>query len=247
MDNQNLIRTLEEIGLSENESKVYFAVLSLGPTTILSIARTTGIKRSTVYSVVDSLKSKGLMNTEVSGFKNKFAAVHPSRLEAILDQRKNVLEKNFTDLLALYNLKGKESFIKHYDGMEGVKEAYESMIRDIKPREEYYILANQDLWFELDKKYFENFLLRRSKLNINVKMLLENTEIAKKFLTLPVVHKAGKKLLPKSTKLTTNLVVTPQRVLVHQLIPPIQGIVIESKSIVEMHQQIFTLLWNSTK
>ena len=86
-----LIQILNDMGLSENESKVYFMALSLGPTTILKLSQASELKRTTVYSVVESLKQKGLINTQVNGFKKKFVAEDPKKLEVILNSRKEKL------------------------------------------------------------------------------------------------------------------------------------------------------------
>ena len=56
-----LEKELEKIGLTEKEAAVYLALLKLGPTTALKIARETGIKRPTVYTTLDALKGRGLV------------------------------------------------------------------------------------------------------------------------------------------------------------------------------------------
>src|SRR3989338_6121463 len=113
MKNTKLIELLEELGLSENESKVYFASLSLGPATIIRIANTAEIKRTTVYSVVEALKQKGLINLEIKGFKKLYAAENPEKLETILEVKRNKLKAMLPEFAGLYNLKGGESFIKY--------------------------------------------------------------------------------------------------------------------------------------
>ena len=65
MGKNNLVEILKEIGLSEHESAVYFTMVSLGPSPILKIARASGVKRTTIYSVIDSLKEKGLVRVEL--------------------------------------------------------------------------------------------------------------------------------------------------------------------------------------
>lgn len=245
MNKSTLENTLIDSGLSENEARVYLAALALGPSTVLSIARAAGIKRTTVYAVIESLKQKGLMNIEVRGFKTLFAAQDPERLLSHLESRKELVKKAMPDFAGLYNLKGGESTIKYYEGLEGVKSVYESMIRDIKPREDYLIVSYLDAWLDLDEKYFRDFSNRRAKLNINIKLLLQDTPRAREYMVYARNINATMKLLPKETKLITNLVTIPERVLIHQLIPPISATVIENKSVIQMHQQFFELIWNS--
>ena len=77
--------SLEGLGLGANEAAVYIAMLSLGPATVLSISRASGVKRTTIYNVLESLKQKGLVRTDVRGFKQLYAAEHPKKLESMLD------------------------------------------------------------------------------------------------------------------------------------------------------------------
>ena len=245
MKNTEFIKVLTDLGLSEHEALVYLASLSLGATTILKIAEAAEIKRTTVYSVVESLKHKGLMRVEIKGLKKLYTAESPEKVEGLIENRKQNFQNLLPEFSALYNLKGGESFIKYYEGLESVKNIYEGLIRDIKPHQDYSIISDQHQWVNLDKKFFLDFTERRAKLNINIRLLLVDNPTAHNFKKYEKNYNERIKFLPSSTKLITNLVVTPQRVLIHQLIPPVLGIVIENKSVVQMHQQMFEIMWNS--
>jgi len=89
-----LLETLEKIGLSENESRVYLASLSLGGSTILTIAKEARLPRTTVYTIIESLKKKGLIFTEEKGFKKLYVPQSPEQLEVMLELRKQDFQKN---------------------------------------------------------------------------------------------------------------------------------------------------------
>ncbi|OGF20940.1 hypothetical protein A2Y83_01710 [Candidatus Falkowbacteria bacterium RBG_13_39_14] len=239
-----LQKILTELGLTENEAAVYLAALSLGPSTILKIAKTAEIKRTTVYSVVESLKQKGLMNTELKGWKQLFVAENPEKLKHILELKRERLKNSLPDFMSLYNLKENEPFIKYYEGAESVKSIYEKTLKELRPREYFYGISNEENWLSADEKYFKNFIDRRSKLNIEVKLLLQDTESAR-------VHQAHAranekiKILPKGENLTSNLMLTPQRIVINQLKPAPLSIAIENKSIIRMQKEVFEILWKS--
>lgn len=247
MKKSSLSSLLEELGLSENESQVYLATLALGPSTILKIAKAAELKRTTVYSVIESLKQKGLITIEVNGFKKLFAAENPEKLDAMIETRRNRLKQSLPELTALYNLKGGESFVKYYEGMEAIKSIYENLIRDIKPHEDYLIIGNNDKWMALAPDFFSDFLKRRAKLNINIRVLLQESHIAREHQKHQKIYHETVRLLPSGTDLITNLVITPQRVVIHQLTLPIIAIVIENKSVIQMQQQLFDIIWNATQ
>jgi HTH-type transcriptional regulator, sugar sensing transcriptional regulator len=243
MKSDNLEKILINLGLTDGESRVYLVSLNLGPATILKISRAAEIKRTTVYSIVDSLKQKGLVNVEIKGWKKLFVAENPEKLDSILETRRRELKNNLPQLLAMYNLKGDEGFIKYYEGIEGIKTVYEGLLRDIQARDEYMVIADPELWYDLDQKYFADFIKRRAKLNINIRMLLQDSDIAREHKKFEKNFNDKIKLLPENTAFTANIVITPQKIVFHQLTQPIMALVVENKSIIKTHQEIFELMW----
>ncbi len=245
MENNKLVAILSEFGLSEHEAAVYLAALHLGPTTILKLAYAAKIKRTTVYSVVESLIIKGLMNKIVKGFKTYLESQPPDKLEVILTERQQLLSKIMPDLQSLYNLKGEESTIKYYEGLNGVKTVYESLLQDVRPHDDYLVISYFEPWVNLDPDFFTDFIKRRAKLPINIRLLLQDSSVARQQKEMENALNEKVKFLPSGTLFNTNLVVIPKRVVIHQLEPPIMAIVIENKNVVSMHQQLFEIIWKS--
>jgi sugar-specific transcriptional regulator TrmB len=245
MKTNELTGILQDLGLTENESRVYFSSLSLGPSTILKVARASGLKRTTVYSVMESLKQKGLANVQVEGFKKKFVAENPEKLETMLEIKRGKLRSLLPEFSALYNLQGGESLLKNYEGLQAVKNVYENLIRDIKPGEDYLVFSSQDDWISLDKEYFMDFLYRRAKLPIKIRMIFTDTPLAHEWKKMEKNFNSSIKILPKETDFKSNLVVTPERLLIHQLTPPVMGIVIENKSVIKLHTEMYEVIWKS--
>lgn len=247
MKNNELVDVLKGLGLTENESRVYISSLSLGSSTILKIAQASELKRTTVYSVMESLKQKGLANIQVEGFKKKFVAENPERLETMLEIQRGKLRSLLPEFSALYNLRGEESLLKNYEGLQAVKNVYESLMRDIKPGEDYLVFSNQDDWLSLDKEYFMDFLYRRAKLPIKIRMIFTDTLLAHEWKKMERNFNSLIKILPKEIDFKSNLVITPERLLIHQLTPPVMGIVIENKSIIKLHTEMYEVIWRSLK
>jgi len=245
MESNQLLEFLKSLSLSDNEAKVYLASLSLGPSSILRISQAAEIKRTTVYSVVESLQYKGLISIQISGSKKIFAAENPEKLHNIVESRSNQLKDLLPEFAALYNLKGGESFIKYYQGLENVKIIYENLIKDVKPHEDYSIISDHETWYRLDPEYFQDFIERRAKLNINLRLLLQDSPTTRRHKKFEKNFNEKVKILPANTALTTNLVIIPRRVVIHQLTPPVLAIVIENKSVIQMHKEMFEIMWQS--
>ena len=114
---EQLLGTLEKIGLVKHEAQVYLASLALGPSTVLKIAKEAGLPRTTVYSIIESLKKKGLIFIEEKGFKKLHAPQRPDQLEMVLEQRKQEFKNMLPEFSALYNLHAGESLIQYFEGL----------------------------------------------------------------------------------------------------------------------------------
>ncbi len=247
MYKEDIKNTLIDFGLSEYESMVYLASLSLGPSTVGEIAKKSGVKRTTVYPVIESLKQKGIMSVKIIGLKSLFQAENPDKLEIIIEQKAKKLKNMIPELTALQNLTGNESIIKYYEGVAGVKTVYDSILDGLKPGDEYLIVSDMERFLKMDREYFENFIRRRVKYNLVVKTIIQDTPDARHYKTIEKNTNQEIKIFDKSVDLTANLVILPNKVVITQIVDPIISILIENKSIVELHRQQFYIIWNSIK
>lgn len=238
---------LIHFGLTPHESAVYLAALQLGPATVLDLARRSGVKRTTVYSVINDLQQRGLMIREMRGWKTRYVAEHPEKLVGILEARKEELQRVLPDLAALYTLKGDSNAITFYDGLEAVKSVYERLIRDIRPHEDYLVLTDLETWRAQDAAHFQDFIERRAKLPINIRILAQPSALARQHKKYERAYNETIAFLPENTTLTTNLVITPQRVVIHQIVPPIFAMVIENPNIIKMHREQFEIMWKACR
>ena len=246
MKNEQLIDILNDIGLSENEAQVYLNSLSLGPTTILRIAKHSGIRRTTVYSVVETLKNKGLMHIKPVGLKQLYVAEHPDRLDNIVENKKRNLKKLLPEFTALYNLKGGESTVKYYEGLASVKNIYETILDPMKPGDDYLVIGDSEkLFLETDKEYFENFLEKRIKSRVKARLLVTDTKRARymKQYSRNMNHEV--KILPEGSKLSVDVMIVPQRVTIFNLDQPISAVSLENKAMIELHKELFEIIWRS--
>ena len=152
----------------------------------------------------------------------------------------------------MFNLKGGESYIKYYEGLNGIKSVYEGLLVDIKAHQDYLIISNPDEWLESDPDFFMDFTERRAELargsDIKIRMLLQDTPTAREiFKTKENNYFIKVKILPPNTKLSTNLVIIPKKIVIHQITPPAMAMVMENKSIIQMHREMFEVMWNSIK
>ncbi len=244
-NNTSLLETLSAFGLEESEAKSYLSLLPLGQTTVLKLSRSSGIKRTSLYHILESLKNKGLIREEFSGFKKYIVAENPKHLPEAIEHKKQRLEKIIPELSSLYKLKEDCSVIKYYEGLASVKNLYNSVLDEIRYGDFYYVISDDAQWLKADQLFFENFIEKRAQKCIQTKLLLapspDSIRAQKRMLSQNNIIK----LLPDNFEIKTNIAITPKRIIFHQMHDPVHAIVLETKSIIDAHKKLFELLWES--
>lgn len=246
MKNSKLLEILKDIGLDETEAQIYLTSLSLGPTTVLKIARSSDIKRTTVYGVIESLQNKGLMRIELKGLKQLYVAENPEKLEAILDNRKREFSAKLPDFMALYKLEGGESTIKYYTGLKAMKRIYLSTLDEVKSGEEYLVITNQEKWFLLDPDFWmKEYIEERAKLPCKTRLISQNSNTAREHQKFERNYNEKFKIFGENVSINIDMVLIPNKLIIVDLLPPLTTLVIENKNIIELQKQLFEIIWSS--
>ncbi len=129
--NQEIVSQIEDLGLSNKEARVYVANLMLGPASVQQIADYAEIKRVTVYVILESLISLGLVSQTMRGKKTLFIAEDPSNLRRLLEKReqelqdqKSSFEQVLPELQGLKTLPEDAPGVKFYEGTDGIKSLF---------------------------------------------------------------------------------------------------------------------------
>lgn len=120
----NLHKNLSQLGLTPKQATVYLTCLQLGIDTVLHIAKMAGLKRPTVYLLLDELEAMGLVSRVQKEHKTLFKAEDP---EIIISRLKLQQEKALSilpSLKAIYNLDPEKPTIKIHEGVLGARNVY---------------------------------------------------------------------------------------------------------------------------
>ena len=77
-------KQLQIIGLSDNETSAYIALLELGRGTVSQISRKASLNRTTGYDVLGRLVSKKLVSISGKEPKQEYLAESPDQLENLM-------------------------------------------------------------------------------------------------------------------------------------------------------------------
>jgi sugar-specific transcriptional regulator TrmB len=138
---QDLILDLIELGFSQNEAVVYVSALEFGQANAHQIGAKSGINRATVYSVLDSLKKKGLITFVSSGIERQYRAEAPSSILTLFELQERELEKRrfrahdvITRLQVFHNTDASKPKIRYFErvtGLQAMQTEYEMLDQDM--------------------------------------------------------------------------------------------------------------------
>jgi HTH-type transcriptional regulator, sugar sensing transcriptional regulator len=146
MDNLDL----KEAGLNEKEAQVYLSLLELGETSIQRISEKSGIKRTTLYHIMDDLKNKALVGTTIRKSKKYFSAEDPRLIGKQMEERRKKFENLLPELLSITNLIDKKPKIKYFEGTEGIKEVFRDTLNFPKQETLAWISLDAVKYFDID-------------------------------------------------------------------------------------------------
>lgn len=135
-----LEKFLQDIGLSDKEAKVYLALLAVDSYSVAELATKTGINRTTVYPLLDSLIEKKLVIEVKIDKKTHYQAESPERIETYvknqqtrLEEQSKILSEIIPRMKSISRETGEKAIVKYMDGREGI-------LRSIK---DYYTSSDE--------------------------------------------------------------------------------------------------------
>ncbi len=242
-----LVATLTNLGIKESEVMVYLTVLEQGQVTILSLSRTTGIKRGTVYEITGRLMDRGFVKTTLSGKRRFLVAEDPRILTAKFKEYSDTLSSQLPQLLALQNVNENKPKITYYEGEDEVWQIYEDTIRTGQPILSYTSVI--DIYnLLLDPKKVEEYIRRRVEKKIPVRVIALESDVSRLWAKRAKEELREIKLIPKETyNFSADVEIYGNKVAIVSFKEDIFGIVIESEQIAQMQKMAFELMWNGAR
>jgi sugar-specific transcriptional regulator TrmB len=176
-----LYKTLLSVGFSEKEALVYLALLELGKRSVSPIARKSAINRTTVYDILDSLVSKGVVSVSGKEPLQEYVAESPDKIldfvKAEIIKKQNELkqaEEIIPQLKSLHNVSDRPQ-VRFYEGVKGLQEVYEDSLTSNETIRAY---ANVEDTHSILTGYFPKYYKRRAAKGIKIRAIFPNNDLA---------------------------------------------------------------------
>ncbi len=240
----NIQQTLKNLGLSDQEVKIYLAALELGPASVQKVSTTANIKRPTTYLIYNSLEKKGFMGSFVDRSGIKLVAEDPEKLLAIAKKRHEDLNNVIPQLQALQATKTSKPQITYYTG----KEAYYTIAEDslqLKNSTIYMLGSFKDIHSIITEKYdLEYYIPKRIEQNLKVKAITPEKCIPAKMLMADEKQLRQTKFLPIEFYTPTFEIIYGNKVAFFSSEKELFGVIIKSKEFAETEKKKFMFMWS---
>lgn len=194
-EHKNLLDMLQSIGLRQEEALVYLAALELGPSSVWHIFLKSGIKRPTCYVILDDLARRGLASKSNDGKKTIYSVASPIEIAREFDRKRLQFEANLSQFEALRSKSIEKPQIRLYEGIDGVRQAYNVSLGE--PEGTEMLVYSTALVLTAYPDFFKSYIAERVRRKIKVRLLLADTEINRSYLQLDEAELRETRFLPK--------------------------------------------------
>ena len=234
---------LEQLGLKDKKADVYLAALELGSATVIEISKKAGIKRTTCYDILMDLIKMGLVSETSKGKKRLFIGEDPEKILGDLENKEKLLSGILPQLKAVYNIKGVKPKIRFYEGKEGLREVYADTL---KYSGEIAAFASEDVVRALGREWADDYLKKRVKKNIRVRVILPKTEYVSKIVGEDrELLRTSKLIDPQKYPFSIEINIYGHKKVALMSSREEMGIIIEGDEVYKTMKLIFELLWDN--
>lgn len=235
---------LQNIGMSDNEARLYLAAIEEGVASAQSIARRAKMKRTTAYSVLTALVQKGFMHTTKAGSKTRYAALAPRQIAERIQEYHQEFLAQLPSLEAIYNKRQTKPKVTFFETPDSVQRLFHDMLT----RDTTHILSlHSERFLSLPLDFINGFFREKAKRGILSRRVTPKT-------SRWMYHQSRDKAeLAETVMLPTDLfhpgvdIFLSQQKLIFFFADDMMALVIEHEALSTALRQVYELAWHQAK
>ena len=177
-----------QVGLGRYEAMIFAVLSETSPAGASYVAKKCKLSRSSVYTALDSLISKGLVGVSYKNEVKQFTAQDFAAVENVVKAEKARVEKKvemLAEVRSSMEMMAKEGInvpkVMVFEGQEGLKKIYLSMMMNARPNAVLYLLRDEFVWsddwqFIFEEEWHERVKRIKVEKNITTKLLINPSE-----------------------------------------------------------------------
>lgn len=230
------------LGLSDQEAEAYLALLRLGESNAGNLAKEMGVKRTSVYNILQSLTAQGFAESYINKKKLCYLPAKPEKLASRFEKKLETF-RSIIPLLESVEKKEARSFgLRLIDTTEELKHFYNDVLSEYRGKE-YRIIGSASAWEGIDEDFFIQFRKDRAVRNIKTKLLLSADSKTINPTSSSLLREF--RYLPEKYTFESTLDIFEDKILIVN--PKMQSlaIVIAVPVVVDIFQSVFDMLWEA--
>lgn len=237
---------LRVLGLEAKEALIYMSLLELGQASGYAIAERSGLKRPTVYVVLDSLRRKGLTLKVPHPKKQLFIAKSPEDFFSEEEVKFKAAQSVLPQLLAMAEKPGRHFKTLYFEGVRGMHQMLQIVNERMKGKEilGFYAKEPENTPKEV-LEYFHEFNEERKKLNIRVRGMTPDHPSVRWYKERVEYFGNQFKFLNREEYFSDSSIEIGDGFIQIFSLRFFQGVHIENPDIANQLRQIFEMVWKS--
>ena len=242
------LQSLEKMGMTKNEIKLYLKLLEFGSAGASTLAKNIGENRTSTYSLLNAMLNKGFVSyLNKEGIKY-FSATDPKILVHQFLEDAGHLKALLPELLAISNQYSQKPKITFYEGLNGIKQIAEMFLEHPGSTRYSFMGSNKkEMNPEMLQYIEEDFLNRRIALGIKYKGIVAGSmPMATKHAKTDKAHLREVKYI-QDEKLPLKIhvdIFAENKVAIYSYNKgEMMGVVIEHESFYTTMRTVFELAW----
>ncbi len=227
--------TLEELGLTRNEAKIYLSLLKLGSAPVSEIAHLSSLNRANMYNTINTLIKKGLLTFVIKNNVKYFMAVEPKKLMAYIKEKEDKLQKILPELEKIEQIPPRID-VEIFEGKEGVKTFFMMLS---KTKKEVVGFGVTGIVYEI-LEYYAPKIFKKLSENVNARYIAFNKAKQKEIIKL---KNTKFKFFPKETDNFATTLIFDNYVAIFNFKDKPKVVLIKDKLISEGYRKYFEFMW----
>ena len=247
IDDSNLLKKLNALGLSEKESRVYLALLPRQNVGTSKLINATGLHGQFVYMALERLEELGLAKHVLERGRKKFSPNTPKRLLSLVDEKKLVAQSVAEELQSRFSgaheqdfeiFQGESTFVSHEFNL--LEEMPDGCTVNV-------IGGGGTNYIDIIGTEIDEYERLRNLKNIKVRYISSaaQEDSLKKMATIR--QNFEYKIFPNLEKGLVDTDIWPGKVVLSFFGNPILSFTLTNKEIADSYQRFFEALWEASK
>lgn len=238
------MNTLKSLGLSEKHSKVYLVALENGECSVSFLAQKSGIKRTTVYEIIEDLIEEGFLFETQVGKKTLYGAVTPRQILKLKRRALERVEEEINHLEAKHYSSFDIPKIKFHYGSVGFKNIWNEILENTK--KDYRIITNGSIFdgYVTNNYLFDEIIKKKKERKLSSRQLIVDSGLAKRIIDRDDQDNRTTRILPPDTQIEFTEVISDS--FVAFISEPVHNFqfIVESKAFAHFRRQMFDVVWD---